>query len=619
MTIFFSSFVVSFLLLLLLSCLPFVVHDVTACSDLLVTPGASSDSSAMIAYNADDVGLWGVLYHYPRQQHNTTSNINNNTMVQIYDWDSGRYLGEIPQSPQTYNVVGNGNEYGLVIGESTFGGVVDKIGPQEGAIIDYGSLIYLTLQRAKTAVEAIHTMSELMDTYGYASEGESISIADANGDVWIMEVIGRGTSYGKLGGVWVARKVPDGYVTAHANQARITTFPRDDPDNCLFADDVVNVAVHYGLYDPTTSIDDDSLDFSFSDVYDPVTFTGARFSEARVWSMFSQIVDPNGSFRQEYAEYATGRNLTKRMPLFVQPHAKLSLDNVMHIMTSHYEGTELDATIDVGAGLYGDAHRPRPLTWDYDGKTYFHERPIATERTGWNFIAQIRPSMPRELAALIWFAVDDSSTSPRVPVYASSTKIAHAYAGKGTQDGVTGPLMKLDMTKAFWVQNMVSNLCYWRWRDAYPFVRNKIDTIHADFQRQTEIADRKALELHHNDSPAAAVEFVTQFSVDAGKRLHEQWLEFYGDVFVRFRDFSVIVPDKENTRCGCDIQQPGLTEENKKRIITETGSHYEIPNVKSNKLQQSSSTTADRFDETQQQHNKDNNNKDNNNIVKSVY
>jgi len=540
---------------------------VEACSDVLVTPGASEDGSAMIAYNADDAALYGVLYHYPATQNNTGDEV-----VEIYDWDTGKYLGEIPQAEETYNVVGNGNEHGLVIGESTFGGV-EALAKQPGAIIDYGSLIYLTLQRTKTAREAIETMSDLMDTYGYASEGESISIADALGEVWIMEVIGRGPEYPKKGAVWVARRVPDGMVTAHANQARITTFPRNDPENCLYSEDVVDVAVHYGLYPKQ----EEYSGFSFSDVYDPVTFGSARFSEARVWSIFSQIADSDGSFQIEFQDYVTGRNLKKRMPLFVEPYKKLSVSDVMDLMNSHYEGTELDGTMDVGGGIFADVHRPRPLLWEYEEKTYFNERTIATQQTGWNFVAQIRRSMPRELAALIWFAVDDSSTSPRVPVYASSTMIAPPYAGKGTQDGVPGPMMKLDMKKAFWVQNMVSNFAYSRWEDAYPIVRAKIDHIHARFQSQVEEMDKTALAVYRGTSATAAVQVVTDFSVLAGETLHDEWLGFYGDLFVRFRDFVTIVPDAENTRCGCDVQERGLTDANKRRIVRETGSHYEIP------------------------------------------
>lgn len=243
---------------------------------------------------------------------------------------------------------------------------------QKGAILDYGSLIYITLQRSKTARHAIHTMVALMDEYGYASEGESFSIADRSGEVWIMEVIGRGTSFGKLGAVWVARRVPPGFVTAHANQARIQTFPRDDPDNCMYSDDVVDVAIHYGLFPQ----DEDPSTFSFSDVYCPVTTQSARFSEARVWSAFSEMADDSGDFRRRYLDYATGRDISNRMPLWIRPFKKLSLMDLMAIMNSHYEGTELDSSLDVGAGLHNVPYRPRPLGWSYEGKLYHNERTI---------------------------------------------------------------------------------------------------------------------------------------------------------------------------------------------------------------------------------------------------
>jgi dipeptidase len=272
-------------------------------------------------------------------------------------------------------VVGNVNEHGLCIGESTFGGV-NILSNQDGAILDYGSLIYLTLQRAKTARQAIEIMVALMDEYGYASEGESFSLADHSGEVWIMEVIGRGTSYGKKGAIWVARRVPSGYVTAHANQARIQTFPRDDPENCLFAHDVVDVAVFYGLFPP----DKDPEKFSFSDVYCPMSFQTARLSEARVWSVFSKIVDNSGTFQSKYLDYATGRNISNRMPLWVKPYKSVSLLDLMSLMNSHYEGMDLDASLDVGSGLYSSPYRPRPLEWSYQGDMYHNERTIGVQQ-----------------------------------------------------------------------------------------------------------------------------------------------------------------------------------------------------------------------------------------------
>lgn len=309
----------------------------------------------MIAYNADSVALYGVLYHYPRTEGR------GGEKRDIWEWDTGKYMGQIKEVNSTYNVIGNSNEHGLVIGESTFGGVPILDGSKQrealGAVLDYGSLIYITLQRAKTAVEAIHKIDELLSQYGYVSEGESFSIGDQSGAVWMMELISRGDTYGELGAVWVAQKIPDGYIGAHANQARITTFPRDDPDNCLYAEDVVDVAIHYNLYDASV----DPKDFSFSDTYNPVQFLSARMSEARVWSLFSKISDQDGSFQKEFEDYALGTNTKHRMPLFIKPHKKLALEDVMHLMSSHYEDTAMDPSQDNGAGIFGSPYRSRPL------------------------------------------------------------------------------------------------------------------------------------------------------------------------------------------------------------------------------------------------------------------
>jgi len=521
----------------------------------------------MIAYNADSGNLMGILYHYP------PTDGKGGEERRVYEWDTGIFLGTILEANRTYNVVGNVNEYGLCIGESTFGGVA-ALSKQQGAVLDYGSLIYITLQRTKTAREAIHTMVALMDEYGYASEGESFSIADATGEVWIMEVIGRGTSYGAMGAVWVARRVPDGHVTAHANQARIQTFPRDDPENCLYAEDVVDVAIHYGFFDK----DDDPTTFSFSDVYCPVSFNAARFAEARVWSAFSQMADDAGDFEKKHLEYATGRDLTHRMPLWIKPYKKLSLMDLMGVMNSHFEGTELDSSLDVGAGLYSAPYRPRPLEWSHQDETYHNERTIGVQQTGWNFVAQIRPHMPPELAAITWFAVDDSSTAPRVPIYASSRRISKAYSGVvgggGAQDGVMQPILEFDLTKAFWVQNMVSNFVYPRWLDIYPVLRHKIDTVHEAFIEVVAKVDKRALAIYHDKGVQESIDHVTNHGVDAGDKMHAIWLQFYGELFVRFRDFFEIVPNENNPGCGCEVKEGGIAEPWKKRIVDETGSHY---------------------------------------------
>lgn len=546
----------------LIACLP---SWSWACTDVLVTPGASEDGSAMLAYNADSEKLMGFLYHYPPSQGDAGKK------RKIYEWDTGAYLGEIDEADETYNVVGNCNEHGLCIGESTFGGV-GVLQEQKDAILDYGSLIWVTLQRSKSAREAIKTIESLMDTYGYASEGESFSILDQSGEVWLMDIVGRGNDYDRIGAVWVARRIPDGMVSAHANQARITTFPRNDPDNCMYADDVVDLAVHYGLY----SKDADPVDFSFSDVYCPMTFLQARLSEARVWSVFSAIADRDHSFEREYLDYASGRNITHRMPLWIKPHEKLSLRDVIDVMASHYEGTDLDSSQDVGAGLYDSPYRPRPLEWQHKDKTYHIERSIAVPKTGWNFIAQIRHWMPPELSAVLWFGVDDSSTSPRVPVYAGSTRISKAYAGKGVQDGVRAPILDFDLTKAFWVCNMVSNYAYSRWSDIYPVVREKIHRIHEDFEKEVESVDDYAFELYKKNGALAAIEFVTKYGVEAGDSLHEDWMKFYGNLFARFRDFFDITAKKGGQGCACEAKEQGMTDAWKSRIIEETGSHYEV-------------------------------------------
>ena len=535
----------------------------SACTDILVTPGASQDGSAYIAYNADSPTLLGTLYHYPPTIEPAQR--------PVYEWDTGKYLGTIAgYTETTYNVVGNGNEHGLVIGETTFGGVPALAWTQTDGKLDYGSHIYVTLQRAKTCEEAIDTMTALVDQYGYVSGGESFSLADASGDVWMLEMIGTGPSYTRQGAVWVALKIPDGSIAAHANQARITTFPRNDPEHCRYAHDVVDLAVHYGLY----PADADPLEFSFSDVYHPVSFISARQGEARVWSIFAALADPDGIFAEQHLPYALGENRTQRMPLYITPYRKVSTMDVNHLMASHYEDTTMDSSRDVGSGLFATPYRPRPLVWTYDNQTYHNERSIATPKTGWSFVAQIRPWMPAPLASILWFACDDSSTAPRLPMYTSATEVPAAYAGKGAQDGVTTPLLQFDLTKAFWVQNMVSQLAYARWKDAYPMVWKTIIDLQRDFETKLGIVDKKLLELWKEGNEDKAIKYATFIGVGFGKYLHEKWMQFYGELFVRFRDFYTIVPKKDEPSCGCEAIEVGLSEDAKRRIVDETGDHY---------------------------------------------
>lgn len=355
------------------------LQSTEACSNVLVTKGASTDGSTFISYSADSHTLYGELYHWAAQRYAPDA------MLDVYEWDTGKYLGKIKQADQTYSVIGNMNEHQVTIAETTFGGrpeLVDSTG-----IMDYGSLIYIALQRAKNAREAIEVMTTLVKQYGYHSSGESFSIADAN-EVWIMEMIGKGV--GNKGAVWVAVKIPDGYISAHANQARITTFPLNDKENCLFSEDVIAFAREKGYFDGKNK------EFSFSDTYAPLDFGAMRFCEARVWSAF-RIANPE---MDKYKAYAKGESLT-RMPLYIKPANKLSHNDVANIMRDHYEGTDLDMTQDIGAGSYKVPYRWRPMTFDVDGKTYFMERAIATQQTGFWFVAQMRQWLPAHIGGIL--------------------------------------------------------------------------------------------------------------------------------------------------------------------------------------------------------------------------
>ncbi len=514
-----------------------VVHS---CSNILATRGATSDGSNIVAYNADSANLYGSLYHYPKGIHAA------GTMHQIFDWDTGVYLGEIPEAAETYNVVGNANEWGVVIGETTYGGLAN-LQEQDGAIMDYGSLIWVTLQRAKTARQAIQVLDALMQKYGYASEGESFSIMDQN-EVWIMEIIGKGNF--ELGSVWVARKIPDGYVSAHANQARITTFPYNDPSTTLYANDVVSFARKIGVYDGSDA------DFSFSDVYDEVTFEGARFCEARVWSFFSSIL--GSDFEGQYYDYAAGYNLTNRMPLWVQPNAKISVTDTMQYMRNHYEGTKLDMTgtvyPDAGAIFSSMPARARPLTWtNSNGVEYLNERAIGTPQTGWNFVAQSRAQFPAPLAAVLFFGVDDSSTTVRFPIHGGAKAVPEAFGGPSTQDGFVQPLLSFNWKSAFTVFNVVANFAYPRWSLVYPDILQKINQIESNLIQSLDMIDMQAMTIYQDEGEEAAVNAVTQWAVQNGNNLVDTWGQFFGQLFMKYRDGYVITSEPGEPSCACNI------------------------------------------------------------------
>ncbi len=538
----------------------------SACTNFLVTKGASKDGSTMISYAADSHVLYGELYFRP------AADYPKGTMMKIYEWDSGKYLGEIPQAEHTYSVVGNVNEHQLAIGETTYGGRDELVDPN--GIIDYGNLIYITLQRAKTAREAIKVIAELLENYGYASSGESFSIADPN-EVWIMEMIGKGE--GNKGAVWVARLVPDGYVCAHANQARITTFPFSKENNWFDenqtnfnSSDVIEFARSKGWFNGNDK------DFSFSDTYAPVSFGGARFCEIRVWAFFNDVAKG----MDKYWKYACGTiqhgehgYATNRMPLWIKPTEKIDVYRVMENMRNHLEGTELDMSKDFGAGAFGNPYRWRPLTWEVDGNTYCNERATATQQTGFSFVAQLRGWLPDAVGGINWFAVDDAATAVYVPIYCGVTKVPRTFKVGN------GGMMEFSYDAAFWVFNLVSNFTYTRYNLIYPDVRKVQQELEFKFIKETESMQDKLAEVCKNN-PRYCTELLNYYSSYAANGTTKRWQKLFENLFVKYVDGNVKVEakPKENYKyVAPELKQPGYGEAWYKRIVEETGNQFKMP------------------------------------------
>jgi dipeptidase len=479
-----------------------------ACTNFLVTRGASLDSSTMITYSADSHTLYGELIYLPAGKH-----IEGSPLV-IYDWDSGTWLGEIAQVAETYAVVGNMNEHQLAIGETTFGGRQELQDPK--GRLDYGSLMFLALQRAKTAREAIKVMTSLVAEYGYCSGGESFSISDPQ-EVWIMEMIGKGE--GNTGAVWVARRVPDGYICGHANQARIRQFPLNDPQNCLYAKDVISFARDKGFF---SGVD---KDFSFADAYAPIDFGALRFCEARVWSGFRRAA-PSLNLPSDYAKGVPG---SKPLPLWIKPDKRVSVRDVMELMRDHYEGTELDMTQDVGAGPYCLPYRWRPMTWQVDSVSYFHERAISTQQTGFSFVAQSRASLPDPIGGILWFGVDDTYCTVYVPMYCGINRVPNAF-------GVdSGSFDAFSWDSAFWVFNFVSNYTYSRYSDMIKEVQIVQRELEGKFIAQVPEIDRAALALYKN-APQLARDYLSEFSVRSGDETVIRWKKLGEFLIYKFLD-----------------------------------------------------------------------------------
>lgn len=554
-----------------------------ACTNLLVSKGAAADGAPLLSYNADSTSLYGSLAHWPAKPPRAEPY----PPREVWDWDGSFYLGAIPEANGTFNVVGNANEHGLVIGETTFGGLPELDGHGTDALIDYGSLIWITLQRARTAREAIKLMHWLVTEYGYASDGESFSVMDSE-EVWLMELIGKGK---ERGAVWVASRVPDGFVGSTANQARTTTFARDDPENVMFAPDVVDFARRRGLFNGT------EVDFDFSAVYDPLTFTGARFCEARVFNLF-HLATAGGM--DAHLDFAKGLNLTNRMPLFVKPYRPLTLNDTLTFMRNRAEGTWFDNSgttrPDVGAGPGNSRYRHRPLVWSSNGKRYLNERTVGTQQTAWSFTAQSRGWMAPPLRALFWFAPDDSSTSVHVPFYGGATAIPRAFAdpiGQLPGAGAPGPdadAYTLSLDSMYWVNNLVGQFVQGeRAAEADYIVAREIVALQAKLFKLAEGTDTEAMRLWSSGDPVAAVELATRFGVEAGESTLVAWRDLWARLVSRFRDGATISPTttpmcEPGQTKGCTFRrtpdvQGGYSPAWYARIVEDGDNrvHYEVP------------------------------------------
>ena len=521
-----------------------------ACTNFIVTKGASADGSVMVSYAADSHQLYGALYFVPGGKFKAGD------MLRVDEWDTGKYLGDIPQVASTYTTIGNMNEHSLIIAETTYGGRAELEDPN--GTMDYGSLIYIALQRAKTAREAIAVIADLAATHGYASSGESFSIADKD-EAWIMELISKG-KFGK-GIVWVARRIPDGYVSAHANQARITTFPLNDKENCLYSEDVISFARERGYFSGKDE------EFSFCDAYAPLDFGAMRGCEARVWSFFRTVADD----MDKYVDYAMGHNPSNRMPLWVKPRTKVAPKVVFDAMRDHYEGTPMDMTTDIGAGGSHCPYRWRPMHFEVDGVEYCNERATATQQTGFWFVAQAR----EKKEGILWFGTDDAATSPLTPIYANSTEIPWCFSEQN------GSMLKYSDESMFWITNRIAQFAYLRYDVIGKHVRSEIDKWENAMLEQVKTIDIGIANVGYN--PKKAAKIATKFSVSAADLLFNYWKKLDDYLMVKYIDGNVKSEDEngfiENGN-GKDIpdqiKQPGYSEKWKRAVAADNGTVLKV-------------------------------------------
>ena len=482
-----------------------------ACSDLIVGKKASADGSIMVSYSADSHTLYGDLVHYPAKSWGK------GLMLEVHEWDTGKPLGFIPQAPITYNVVGNMNEHQVAITESTWGGRKELSDPK--GIMDYGSLIYIALQRSQSAREAIRVMTGLVRDYGYYSSGESFTIADKN-EVWVLEMIGKGPK--KKGATWVAIRIPDDAISAHANQARIHKIPFGDKENCMYEKDVVNLAREYGWFKGKDK------DFDFQKAYNPYDFSGLRACEARVWSFFREF----DKGMDKYTKLVKGDVNEEPMPLYIIPDRKVTLADVRKGMRNHYEGTPLSMTQDPGAGAYRVPYRWRPMTFNVNGQEYVNERAIATQQTGFVLIAQLRSWLPDAVGGILWFGVDDANTAVLTPMYASITSIPECYR-RGN-----GSMTEFSWTSAFWIHNWVANMAYHKYEPMIADIRPVQQQLEKGFDELVKTTDAKALELL-KANPQQAISYLTEVCAKTANGTTERWKKLGEYLMVKYMDGNV--------------------------------------------------------------------------------
>ena len=533
----------------------FVAGYAAACTNFIVGKAASTDGSVICTYNADDYGMFQSLCHYPAAKHAPGE------MRKVYDWDTNQYHGEIPEAAETYNVIGNINEYQVTIGETTYGGREEMVDPT--GILDYGSLIYIALQRSKTAREAIKVMTTLVETYGYNSEGETFTICDPN-EAWIMEMMGMGP--GSKSAVWVAIRIPDDAICGHANQSRITTFNMKDKKNVLYSKNVVKYARKMGWFDGKDA------DFNWNMTYAFPDFSGRRYCEARVWSFFNHFSND----MDRYLPYAMGKEPNAEpMPLWIIPNRKVGVQDIEECMRDHYEGTPFALDGDIGGGIWEMPYRPTPLTYELDGKKYFNERPTSTQQTGFSYVSQMRSWLPREIGGVIWWANDDGNMAAYTPIYCSMTVRPECYNTPGADE------LNFSEKNAYWVCNWVSNMVYPRYSLMFPSLKEVRDSLERSYFATQKPIEEEAMRLY-NQNPQLAVKYLNDYSVEKAQQMLARWNVLARYLIVKYNDM-IIKPEKDGkfTRTehglGSRVTRPGYPDKFKRALIKQTGTKFEYP------------------------------------------